>query len=136
MFTCCISFLFFFSKQLETRDGCCRSARAVQFPLMSFVKGLTLLGPVYLHPSMSFAHPRRSFTLLYPNKPKKPSQRWHELTLKDGYCGCCQCPTSPLYDGRNYDGHVGYVRSLVASKISRVIVTYCNSGSHSLRARV
>lgn len=125
----------FFSKQLETRDGRCRRARAVQFPLMSVVKGLTLLGPVYLHPSVSFAHPQGSLMLLYPNKTRKHSQGWHELTLKDSYCGCCQCPTSPLYDCRNYDGR-GYVRSLVASKISRVIVTYCNSDSHSLKARV
>lgn len=30
----------------------------------------------------------------------------------------------------------GYARLLVASKISRVIVTYCNSDFHSLMARV
>ncbi|KAL1250861.1 hypothetical protein QQF64_018657 [Cirrhinus molitorella] len=51
--------------------------------------------------------------LLYPNKTRKHSQRWHELTLKDGHCECCQCPTNPLYDGRNYDGHVGYSPCLI-----------------------
>lgn len=56
----CLSVTFhsfcFFSHLLETRDGNRRSGRAVQFSLMSFVKGLTLLGPVYLHPSISISH--------------------------------------------------------------------------------